>query len=111
MGEAARRPYRRMVSRRGLVGAGLLGGAAVAALPLLARPGRGRPGGDVTATTRPLSTGWLFGGPYVPGAEAAGYDDRHFTPVTLPHTVTPLSWGGWQPRRWQKTWIYRRHLD
>src|SRR5690349_2377485 len=58
MGEAARRPYRRMVSRRGLVGAGLLGGAAVAALPLLARPGRGRPGGDVTATTRPLSTGW-----------------------------------------------------
>jgi beta-galactosidase len=31
--------------------------------------------------------------------------------VTLPHTVTQLSWGNWDPASWQRVWIYRRHFD
>jgi len=58
-----------------------------------------------------FNTGWLFGGEYTPGAERASYDDSAFTPVTLPHTVTRLSWGNWDPASWQKVWIYRRHFD
>jgi beta-galactosidase len=58
-----------------------------------------------------FGAGWLFGGEYTAGAERARFDDTAFTPVTLPHTVTPLSWGNWDPASWQKIWIYRRHLD
>ncbi|HWF52769.1 MAG TPA: glycoside hydrolase family 2 TIM barrel-domain containing protein [Solirubrobacteraceae bacterium] len=55
--------------------------------------------------------GWLFGGPYVSGSEAPGYPDGHFAGVTLPHTVTPLAWGDWDPSAWERVWIYRRHFD
>ncbi|MGH3407103.1 MAG: glycoside hydrolase family 2 TIM barrel-domain containing protein [Streptosporangiaceae bacterium] len=57
-----------------------------------------------------FSQGWLFGGPYTAGAEQPGFDDRGFTAVTLPHTVTPLSWADWDVRAWQDRWIYRRHF-
>ena len=65
---------------------------------------------ETAAPGSAFGTGWLFGGEYVPGSERAGYDDAAFTPVALPHTVTPLSWGGWDPASWQKIWIYRRHF-
>ena len=58
-----------------------------------------------------LNQGWLFGGVYTDGAADPGYDDSGFSRVTLPHTVVPLSWGGWDPAGWEKIWIYRRHLD
>ncbi len=54
---------------------------------------------------------WLFGGVYVNGSEAPGYDDRGFARVTLPHTVAPLSWGNWDHASWEKVWIYRKHFD
>ena len=54
--------------------------------------------------------GWLFGGPYASGAEQPGFDDSGFAPVTLPHTVTPLSWGDWDVSTWQNVWIYRKHF-
>jgi beta-galactosidase len=57
-----------------------------------------------------FNQGWLFGGPYVPGCTDPGYDDRGFDQVTLPHTVTPLSWGGWDPASWEAVWIYRKHF-
>jgi beta-galactosidase len=58
-----------------------------------------------------FSEHWLFGGRYRSGAEAPGHPDGDFAEVTLPHTVTPLSWGDWDPRSWQRTWIYRKHFD
>jgi beta-galactosidase len=61
--------------------------------------------------TYELNQGWLFGGVYASGSADPGYDDGGFTRVTLPHTVVPLSWGGWDPAAWEKVWIYRRHLD
>jgi beta-galactosidase len=89
-------------------GAGLASGSGLAACG----PG---PALDATAATPAsgdaFSAGWLFGGEYGPGSEGADYDDRGFTPVTLPHSVCELSWGGWDPGRWQKVWIYRRHFD
>jgi len=59
----------------------------------------------------PLNRGWLFGGEYTDGAADPGFDDGGFAEVTLPHTVTALSWRDWEPASWQKVWIYRRHLD
>jgi beta-galactosidase len=57
-----------------------------------------------------FNQGWLFGGVYAAGAEDPGYDDSGFTGVTLPHTVVPLSWGGWDYTTWENVWIYRKHF-
>ena len=48
---------------------------------------------------------------YVATAEQPGFDDSRFVEVTLPHTVTNLSWGDWNPAAWQKKWIYRKRFD
>ncbi len=58
-----------------------------------------------------FNQGWLFGGVYVAGAETPAYSERGFNVVTVPHTVTPLSWGDWDPTSWQQQWIYRKHLS
>jgi beta-galactosidase len=57
-----------------------------------------------------FNEGWLFGGRYVPGSADPGFDDSGFTQITLPHTVTPLSWGDWDHASWAGVWIYRKHL-
>jgi len=62
------------------------------------------------ARTYSFSQGWLFGG-YAEGCADRRYDDGGFARVTLPHTVTPLSWGGWDPARWEAVWIYRKHFS
>jgi beta-galactosidase len=49
-----------------------------------------------------LDTGWMFGPASGGGAP---------TPVTLPHTVTPLSWQNWKPARWERTWLYANTFD
>ena len=54
--------------------------------------------------------GWLFG-PDAAGSDQPGYDDSALETVTLPHTVTPLSWRAWDPGSWERTWIYRKHFD
>ncbi|MCW2931145.1 MAG: lacZ2 [Actinomycetia bacterium] len=33
------------------------------------------------------------------------------TPVTLPHTVTPLSWQNWKPASWERAWLYASTFD
>jgi beta-galactosidase len=63
------------------------------------------------STVYDLNRGWLFGGEYVPNSEQPGFDDSRFVEVTLPHTVTNLSWGNWNPSTWQKKWIYRKRFD
>jgi beta-galactosidase len=60
--------------------------------------------------TGPFNGGWLFGGRFVPGSELPGFDDSGFTQTTLPHTVTPLSWGDWDHASWEGVWIYRKHF-
>jgi len=64
----------------------------------------------VNAREYAVSQGWLFGGVYAQGAEKPGYDDSGFAHVTLPHTVTDLSWGNWDNKNWENVWIYRRHF-
>ncbi len=102
-----------------LAAAGTTARAGTATARAEAQAGTARPG--TAASTRAaesaqtmsafgFNTGWLFGGEYTAGSEAPGYDDSGFTPVTLPHTVTPLSWGQWDPTAWQKVWIYRKHF-
>jgi beta-galactosidase len=62
------------------------------------------------ARTYDFGQGWLFGGAYAQGSEDPGYDDSGFAEITLPHTVTPLSWGNWDNAGWENIWIYRKHF-
>jgi beta-galactosidase len=101
------------VSRRSLLVGGVLGAAAAAlgtSLALLTRrhPAAGPPVRE--ARSYDFSQHWLFGGRYVEGAEQPGYDDNGFENVTLPHTVTSLSWDNWDPAAWEDVWIYRKHF-
>jgi beta-galactosidase len=57
-----------------------------------------------------FGTGWLFG-PAAAGSSLPGFDDSGFASVTLPHTVTPLSWQNWDPAAWERVWTYRKHFD
>ncbi|MFY9927296.1 MAG: glycoside hydrolase family 2 TIM barrel-domain containing protein [Streptosporangiaceae bacterium] len=103
---------RRRVSRRAILQASLIGGAGMAALPLATLVG-GSEKTSIQPTARALSmnTNWLFGGQYMAGSESARYDDSDFTPVSVPHTVTSLSWQNWDYQAWQQLWIYRRHFS
>ena len=102
------------VSRRSVLLGGALGGAAAvgASLGLLAgwhtHVGRRLPVRE--AYSYDFSQGWLFGGRYVGGAEQPRFDDGGFEQVTLPHTVTSLSWDNWDPASWDGLWIYRKHI-
>ena len=107
------------ISRRSLLIGGALGAAAAleTSLALLARQ-QSRAGYPQTAGLRlvrearsyDFSQRWLFGGRYVQGAEQPGYDDDGFENVTLPHTVTSLSWDNWDYASWEHVWIYRKHF-
>ena len=57
-----------------------------------------------------FNVGWLFG-PASADSSQPGFDDSAFTPVTLPHTVAPLSWQDWDPSAWEQVWAYRKHFD
>ncbi len=59
----------------------------------------------------PLDRDWLFGGKFTPAAIAPAFEDSKFAHVTLPHSVTPLSWQNWDTESWQDVWIYRRHFS
>jgi beta-galactosidase len=116
--------------RRAILSAGVLSGAVLASAAAL-RHGDPSPGPPVVpAGTKPqdaaldqqaaladeaarsydFNQGWLFGGAYTDGSQDPGFDDAAFSEVTLPHTVTPLSWGDWDPATWQDVWIYRKHF-
>ena len=100
---------RRAVLRAGVIGAATLtyGGAL---RPRAARASASATGAQAPGVY-PFNQDWLFGGAYVAGAEAPGYSESGFVDVTLPHTVTPLSWGDWDPTSWEQLWIYRKHVD
>ena len=92
--------------------ASLIGGAGVAALPLIALVGSmTRTSQQPTNLAFSMNTNWLFGGQYTSGSESSFFDDSNFAPVTLPHTVTPLSWQNWDYLAWQQVWTYRRHFN
>jgi beta-galactosidase len=101
-------PSRRAVLRGGAFGGASLmawrsvGSSRAAAAELAAEPAAG---------TWDFNRGWLFGGEYVAGAEQADYADGAFTPVTVPHTVAPLSWGSWDHTTWENVFIYRKHFS
>jgi beta-galactosidase len=101
---------KRRVSRRTVLQASLLGGAGVAALPLLALVG-GTTREQPVGATYSMNTNWLFGGQYMAGSEGSAYDDGDFASISLPHTVTSLSWRNWDYDAWQQVWIYRRHFS
>jgi beta-galactosidase len=107
-GGGAPRFSRRSLLRAGVVGAAALTGGAIQ------RPVRAKAAEAGSATSAPgvyeFNQDWLFGGVYSAGAEAPGHPESGFSAITLPHTVTPLSWGDWDVSTWQQVWIYRKHL-
>lgn len=54
---------------------------------------------------------WRFGRLADESATEVTYDDSGFEPVTLPHTVVPLSWQDWDADTWEDRWCYRRWVD
>jgi beta-galactosidase len=100
------------LGRRQFVWATLAGVAGVAAARLVTacgpRPVRSpyRPGSRLIE----FGTGWLFG-PASADSSQPGFDDSGLQVVTLPHTVTKLSWQEWDPASWEAVWIYRKHFD
>jgi len=97
-------------SRRAVLRTGVLGGA-IASLAAAGCSAAPRAAGAPLARTYAFNQGWLFGGRYVAGSADPWYDDLGFAKITLPHTVTPLSWGNWDPASWEGIWIYRKHFD
>jgi beta-galactosidase len=67
------------------------------------------PSKGAAARILPFSAGWLFG-PATVGSSQPGFDDSGLQTVTLPHTVTPLSWRNWDPDTWEQDWVYRKHF-
>lgn len=57
-----------------------------------------------------LDQNWLFGGKFTEPALLPGFNDTAFKQITLPHVVSNLSWQDWDEKKWQDTWIYRRHF-
>jgi beta-galactosidase len=57
-----------------------------------------------------FGAGWRFG-PTSDGSEQPDFDDSGLASVTLPHTVTPLSWRDWDPAAWERVWVYRKRFD
>jgi beta-galactosidase len=99
-------------SRRTILRTGALGSLAAAGCSA-ARAGHDAPAArtpPAPSVSYDFNQGWLFGGRYVAGSAGPGYDDSGFARVTLPHTVTPLSWGNWDPASWEAVWIYRKHF-
>ena len=107
------------VSRRDVLSAGALVGAAFVLRGGVARVARATRGAaspnavstGLTSATYDFNQGWRFGGVYADGSQAPGLVDDSYARVTLPHTVTPLSWGDWRPSAWEQVWIYRKHFS
>ena len=131
------RPSRRAALRAGLYGGGAIALGGVVVVPVLAEggtaaaaalgagtlgagtlaAGAGSAGQAATAAAATavgsydFNQGWLFGGAYTTGAEKPGSTDRILLPVTVPHTVVPLSWTDWNYQSWEQRWIYRKYFD
>lgn len=87
-------------------------GASLAAIPVLQswadRNRAGSAEGGAAAGTLSLDGDWRFAGKMTPAALQAGFDDARFPSIALPHSVTPLSWQGWDAAAWEDRWVYRR---
>lgn len=57
-----------------------------------------------------LNQNWLFGGKFNADALKPDFNDKNFSKITLPHSVSKLSWQNWNPAEWEDRWIYRRHF-
>ncbi len=98
-------------SRRGFLASAA--GAAIAAgsaLPGWSFPSE-RNSFNFALASIELNDGWRFGGPLRNRAALdPDFDDSEFQRVSLPHCVSRLSWQRWQPKSWERVWIYRRRF-
>jgi beta-galactosidase len=58
----------------------------------------------------PLNNGWLFRERSTPDAVQAGFNDRGFTRVNIPHTNKVLPMNGFDEKEYMFVSVYRRHF-
>lgn len=59
----------------------------------------------------PLDENWFFGWRIDPSALSQGFEDKGFSPVTLPHCVAKLSWQQWNFADWEAAWGYSNRFS
>lgn len=99
-------------SRRGFLKTAIAGAGGLATLSVVGSCDRGSyidGSQGIAAHSIPINSGWRFG-EYKDRSTNPDFDDSAFEQVTLPHTVTDLSWREWNPKSWEKMWIYRRNF-
>ncbi|HEV2375465.1 MAG TPA: glycoside hydrolase family 2 TIM barrel-domain containing protein [Streptosporangiaceae bacterium] len=100
-----------VLGRRQFLWAMAAGAAGVAAWSVTAcRPRPMRPPRRPVPRLIAFGAGWLFGRAAA-GSSQPGFNDSGLQTVTLPHTVTRLSWRDWNPASWEGVWVYRKHFD
>jgi beta-galactosidase len=57
-----------------------------------------------------INRNWLFRGGAPAGADALGFDESGFTPVSIPHTNIELPWHSFDDKRYEFVSTYRRHF-
>ncbi len=102
-------PLVKPVSRRGFLQS--CTAAALASVPVLQSWGAVTSQRGPAQRTLSMDRNWLFGGKLNEAALQPGFADASFAHVTLPHTVTPLSWQNWDPVSWNGVFVYRRHFS
>ena len=111
----ARRQFLRATAAgaAGVAGWAIVGGTRATAARAASTTGAASTAQGPAARVVPFDTGWLFGPASGDGSASSqpGFDDSAFQTVTLPHTVTPLSWRHWDPVSWEAVWSYRKHFD
>lgn len=65
---------------------------------------------DAGSSHVPINRGWLFGGRYLDGSEALGFNDSSFERVTIPHSNAVFSWRDIDRERYEYVSIYLRHI-
>lgn len=97
-------------SRRKFIQDCAVGIAVLGSGPLLAFTDPGNKKGPARRVI-PLNQNWLFGGKMDPSSLGQNFSDKGFSPVTLPHCVTDLSWHDWDVTSWQTAWAYSNHFS
>jgi beta-galactosidase len=98
------------IDRRGFIKAGGAGLVAAAMLRDFELPVAAAAAAGSGRVVYPLNRGWLFSAENIKGGTAAGFNDRAFHAITIPHTNKMLPWHGFDDKDYEFISLYRRHF-
>ena len=101
---------RKRLNRRSFIKATGVGLAGLTLLPNIDNV-FAQDGGSVSQRRiYPLNHKWLFSDKVPANGHSATFNDRSFTPVTIPHTNKMLPWHGFDDKEYEFVSLYRRHF-